>query len=101
VAVLDGKGRIVAANDAWLRFARGSGQADPAGAGVGVDYVSAWERTAADGDPKGASASEGIRGVLEGRRKSAARSTTSPPPRGSAGTPCRWCRSWDRRGALS
>jgi diguanylate cyclase (GGDEF)-like protein len=68
IAVLDGRGRIVAVNDAWRRFARANGAAGMDDF-VGASYVTACEaavRSSADRDAQGVL--EGLRAVLCGER---------------------------------
>lgn len=69
VAVLDGRGTIVAANAAWDRFASESGAA-PGAVSVGVDYLAVCRAGSLSGDGAAQEALEGLEGVLAGRRGS-------------------------------
>jgi diguanylate cyclase (GGDEF)-like protein/PAS domain S-box-containing protein len=64
IAILDGAGRIVAANASWRRHA-GKSAGRPPGTGVGADYLAACE---ASGDPVGAEIARSLREVADGRR---------------------------------
>jgi len=63
VVVVDGEGRITAANEAWMRFSRESG----GGERLGQNYLEACARSAQRfGDSDAESAGRGIRSVLDG-----------------------------------
>ncbi|MFP5213904.1 MAG: PAS domain-containing protein, partial [Acidobacteriota bacterium] len=66
LAVLDPDGRIVAVNAMWERFARENGLKDVQCVGVGVCYLDACRRAAADGEALAAEAVAGIEAVLGG-----------------------------------
>jgi PAS domain S-box-containing protein len=65
VAALDKSGRIIAVNQAWLRFAMENG-GDPAHASIGASYIDACQRAADAGDPDARRIFEGVRSVLAG-----------------------------------
>ena len=65
VVVIDGNGRITAANEAWKRFSRES----EGGERLGQNYLEACARSAQRfGDSDAESAGQGIRSVLDGAR---------------------------------
>jgi PAS domain-containing protein len=66
-AVLDPQGRIVAVNQAWIRFAA-EGQAGQALGEVGHGYPAACEAAAAAGFDGLEAAADGVRSVLAGER---------------------------------
>lgn len=66
IAVVDGAGRIVAVNQAWIDFARANGAADSAEVAVGAHYLNIVRRAAGRNDAKAASALSGIEAVLNG-----------------------------------
>jgi PAS domain S-box-containing protein len=68
VAVLDREGRIVTANDGWMRFARETGGTP--GAVVGASYLDVWRRAAEKDAPHAAEALAGIEAVLDRSRES-------------------------------
>jgi PAS domain S-box-containing protein len=67
IAVLDGEGNILAANQGWMRFAEESGAAAPATGFVGSNYLRVLDSSSVspEGDDAAASAA-GIRAVLAG-----------------------------------
>jgi diguanylate cyclase (GGDEF)-like protein/PAS domain S-box-containing protein len=65
IAILDGTGRIVAANAAWRRYATKSA-GRPRGTGVGADYLAACEGS---GDPVALEIARALREVADGRRE--------------------------------
>jgi signal transduction histidine kinase len=65
VAVLDREGRIVTVNDGWMRFARGTPEAD-----VGASYLDVWRRAAEKDSSHAAEALAGIEAVLDRSRES-------------------------------
>jgi len=70
IAVLDGRGVIVAVNDAWKRFAIENGGQDSASY-VGIDYLATCERSAAnDQDGTVKAALNGLRAVMHGEADS-------------------------------
>ncbi len=68
IAMLDAHGRIIAVNDAWLRFAIEAGLRDTTTVSAGANYLEIC-RTAVhrNHDEIAAEALEGILGVIEGR----------------------------------
>ena len=68
VAVLDGAGTIVAANEAWKAFAAANG-ADPRTVSEGADYLGACESASGPNAEGAAAFAAGIREVLAGRRE--------------------------------
>lgn len=69
LAVLDRDGNIVAVNDAWLRFARDNGNPPLDRIAVGANYLEVCRRAVDAADPTAAEALDGIRAVLEQRRR--------------------------------
>ncbi len=67
IAVLDPRGRIVAVNQAWLRFAR-ENQGIPGSYEVGVDYLDCVRASAERGDGGAAHALVGLHAVLSGEK---------------------------------
>lgn len=68
VAVLDGRGRLIAVNEAWRRFAQENGASAELQAGVGCDYLSAC-RNARGGEADSArEIADGIQAVLDSDR---------------------------------
>ena len=65
VAVLDRDGRILAVNDAWMRFAQ-ENQGRLSAVGVGANYFEACLRAIAAGDPNAVKALAGIESVRNG-----------------------------------
>lgn len=65
IAVVNTSGQIVVVNDAWDRFARENGDPDLQYTGVGVNYLTVTERSAANGDTLAEKAIVGMRRVLE------------------------------------
>jgi PAS domain S-box-containing protein len=66
VAIVDRTGRILAANDAWIRFAGESAALGPASISPGNDYLTAYHCLMGHADA--AVAKVGIAGVLNGSR---------------------------------
>lgn len=66
VAVVDGEGRIVAVNQAWVEFARANGAAESPAVVVGAHYLEIVRRAAEHDDARAASALSGIEAVLKG-----------------------------------
>lgn len=69
IAVLDGEGKIVAVNDAWLRFARENGEPSSTCIGVGVNYLDVCQRSSRLDDEIAQQALDGIKSVLDGSRE--------------------------------
>lgn len=67
VAVLDGRGTIVAVNRAWERMTR-ENAGDPARTGCGQNYLNVCAAAAADPDAR--AAGDGLRAVLSGSARS-------------------------------
>jgi PAS domain S-box-containing protein len=65
LVVLDKAGVIIAANEAWDRFARENGK-DPASVSPGVDYLQICRRAAESGETLASEALDGIEAVLRG-----------------------------------
>jgi len=90
IAVLDGAGVIIFANEAWFDFVRNRG--DSAGAmGIGANYLQACEASA-DADPEAAEALRLLRGVLSGQCDEGVFEYTCPTPEGT-----RWYRCTFKR----
>jgi two-component system, LuxR family, sensor kinase FixL len=65
VVVLDRDGRIITANDSWLKFARRNRlQAD--GSAVGTSYLDVWRAPVAAGAANARAVVDGVRSVLAG-----------------------------------
>jgi signal transduction histidine kinase len=64
VAVLDRGGRIVTANDGWMRFAREHGATSETG--VGANYLDHWRRAAGNDSLHPSDALAGMEAVLDG-----------------------------------
>ena len=64
IAIIDGRGTIVAVNDAWRRFAAAGGGPRA----VGSDYLSAYDAAFGEAAATARAAAAGIRAVLERRR---------------------------------
>lgn len=65
VAVVDRSARIIAVNEAWLRFAQ-ENQANLSLVNVGVNYLEVCRKAIRDGDSSAAAALQGIEAVLGG-----------------------------------
>jgi two-component system, LuxR family, sensor kinase FixL len=65
VAALDKHGRIIAVNQAWLRFAAENG-GDPARVSIGASYLEACRHAATAGDPDARRVLEAVQAVLAG-----------------------------------
>ncbi|NOK22635.1 PAS domain-containing sensor histidine kinase [Corallococcus carmarthensis] len=73
IAILDGRGVILAVNAAWTRFARDNGCVEvegPGPCGVGADYLGVTEAAHGTYSEEAPSVAEGIRGILAGRTES-------------------------------
>ncbi|MEZ6017261.1 MAG: hypothetical protein R3F49_19260 [Planctomycetota bacterium] len=68
VALLDTDGAIFAVNAAWRAFAATQG-ADASATGPGVNYLDVCESALRSGDRRGAQFAQGLRAVLERRRR--------------------------------
>ena len=66
IAILDHKGRIVAVNEAWRRFARGNGLAAGVSA-IGTNYLELCATARGAGAGEAAAVGNGIRAVMERR----------------------------------
>jgi diguanylate cyclase (GGDEF)-like protein/PAS domain S-box-containing protein len=69
IAVLDGRGVVIAVNEAWRRFARANGCADEA-CYIGASYLQVCEDAAALGEQTAAAALGGLRAVIAGEQES-------------------------------
>ncbi|MGD8497931.1 MAG: diguanylate cyclase, partial [Chromatiales bacterium] len=69
IAVLDHRGRIIAVNDAWTRFALDNGEPSADPIGIGANYLGVCRRAEARGDTSAAQARLGIEAVLRGARE--------------------------------
>jgi two-component system, sensor histidine kinase and response regulator len=69
IALLDTKGTIISANDAWRRFASANAIHGP-GYGIGVNYLKICDDAQGDGSSEAHLVAEGIRSVLGGEEKS-------------------------------
>jgi diguanylate cyclase (GGDEF)-like protein/PAS domain S-box-containing protein len=69
IVVLDGRGVILTANEAWRRFGRANGCQDEAFY-VGTSYLQVCEAAARQGDEMAAATLQGIRAVLDGEQES-------------------------------
>jgi diguanylate cyclase (GGDEF)-like protein len=67
IAVLDAKGRVVAVNERWKRFARENG-GDGSGCYVGADYLAACESASQRGDEAAGRVLSALRELLGGAR---------------------------------
>ncbi|MFP5578247.1 MAG: EAL domain-containing protein [Acidimicrobiia bacterium] len=65
IAVIDGSGRIVAVNKAWIARAE-LGGADPTRTGVGVNYLAVCDHAEGRFSEEAGAVAAGIRGVLSG-----------------------------------
>lgn len=65
IAVLDGRGVIVAVNKAWEDFTAGE-QGVPQRCGIGVDYLAVSRSSAAQGDVLAQAACDGLQALLTG-----------------------------------
>ncbi|RKH89391.1 PAS domain S-box protein [Corallococcus sp. AB045] len=71
IAILDGRGAIIAVNAAWKRFARENGCADDDGrCGVGANYLKVTEAAHGANAKEAAAVAQGIRDILAGRSES-------------------------------
>jgi PAS domain S-box-containing protein len=68
IAVLDGKGNVIAVNTAWERF-RGSDPLVPPAIGLGADFLASCDAAAREGSNDARTVGEGIRDLLAGRRR--------------------------------
>jgi diguanylate cyclase (GGDEF)-like protein/PAS domain S-box-containing protein len=68
IALLDSRGIIVSANEAWRRFDRDSGTLGP-GYEIGVDYLEICDSARGDDALEASQAAAGIRSVLDGTVK--------------------------------
>ncbi|MCX8107392.1 MAG: PAS domain S-box protein, partial [Verrucomicrobiae bacterium] len=68
MAVLDGKGVIIAVNESWKKAAESRG-ASLERVGVGVNYLEVCRRAAKNGEPVAEAALSGIQAVLGGKQK--------------------------------
>ena len=78
-------GRIIAVNQAWLRFAAENG-ADPARVSIGANYLDVCRDAADAGDPDARRILEAVRTVLAGGTPPAGRVRLPAPRPASAGT---------------
>lgn len=67
IAVLDGDGKIVFVNEAWIEFARGNGFHGE-GAGLGLNYIEVCERVSGSDRSDASRIADAIREVLDRRR---------------------------------
>jgi len=86
IAVMDGDGKIIFANEAWFAFARKNG-ADPVATGIGADYVAACE-AAAITSTEALEATTLLRDVLSGRRSEGTCEYPCPTPSGMSWFRC-------------
>ncbi len=70
IAVLDAKGRIVAVNGNWTRFAQENGGAHLLTDGLGVDYIAVCQAAERSGEETAGAAARGIASVLMHRQRS-------------------------------
>ena len=68
IAVLDENGKIMAVNDAWLRFGCENGAASEAKIGVGINYLNVCQLAASQDSEKSEDVLVGIQSVLDGSR---------------------------------
>jgi PAS domain S-box-containing protein len=87
IAVLDRDGKVVAVNDAWVRFANSNGAEATDNFGPGVNYLDVCRRALEDGDEKVRLVLDGIRAVLDGSSTSYALNYACDSP-----TESRWFR---------
>ncbi|MBN9687556.1 MULTISPECIES: PAS domain-containing sensor histidine kinase [unclassified Corallococcus] len=71
IAILDGRGAILAVNAAWKRFASDNGCADgDVRCGVGANYLEVTEAAQGENAEEAAAVAQGIRDILAGRSES-------------------------------
>ncbi|RKH32027.1 PAS domain S-box protein [Corallococcus praedator] len=71
IAILDGRGTILAVNAAWKRFARENGcEEDSANCGVGANYLGVTDAAKGDFSEEAPSVATGIRDIIAGRAAS-------------------------------
>lgn len=64
IVVLDRRGRIIAVNQAWRRFAEDNGGSAELRDGLGIDYLAACRRIQGNGAERGSPIAHGIASVL-------------------------------------
>jgi signal transduction histidine kinase len=69
VAVIEKDGRIVAVNEAWRRFASRNDARSPSAVSEGANYFEVCSNASDEGSEYAWKAMEGIKSVLEGRKK--------------------------------
>jgi diguanylate cyclase (GGDEF)-like protein/PAS domain S-box-containing protein len=68
IALLDNNGVIISVNDAWSRFGRANA-IQGSGGGIGLNYLETCDRARGQGASDAHRVSEGIRSVLNGRKR--------------------------------
>ena len=82
MAVLDARGRIIAVNESWTRFALESGLTSEETVGVGVDYLEVCRKASDRASALGAlDVLGGIASVLDGTRAAFSHEYSCPTPR--------------------
>jgi len=69
IALIDGDGTIIDANERWRRFGMDNANPDP-DFGIGANYLEVCERASGDCAEGAREAAEGVRAVLSGERQS-------------------------------
>lgn len=98
IAVLDGAGKIIFANEAWHAYARVNG-ADPRSTGVGANYLEACEAALSTG-PDAIEATTLLREVLSGREEQGTCEYACPTPAGMTWYRCTIKRFSDQQRAM-
>lgn len=80
IAVLDGSGKIIFANEAWFAYSRVNG-ADPRATGIGANYLAACE-AAISAEPDASEATRLLRDVLSGQSEQGSYEYACPTPAG-------------------
>lgn len=86
IAVLNGAGEIIFANEAWFAFARHNG-AEPSSVGIGTNYLRACEAGASAG-PEALEMTQLLREVLSGKTDQGSREYICPTPTGDSWYRC-------------
>ncbi len=68
IAVIDNKGKIVAVNESWKRFAKDNGDSDLISTGVGSNYYDVCQRSAQSGLTIAGEILQGMHEVMDGKR---------------------------------
>lgn len=68
IAVFDNRGAVLAANQAWQRFAAENGASGPAWTGVGSNYLDALRKAAGESSAEAPAILAGLQSVLDGQQ---------------------------------